>query len=235
MIKTLSDAAEFDRKDLLHLRFCLWGRPFVRPGRHAFQYLQRLLVPGQSVHVEHPGCDLVNRIERSPDPLPFLEPIPPCCGKSAKILAAQLLLTFSHLGYHVIALGFGLLVSHRRELGARAKEVAAEMTAQLARSFTVFRLLPTSQRFRRAHRQSSVCAERVKEAICLQSCHIATVPLLRIEVHIVRQQSNPAHWKRLYPRRNVLANEFERPECRRFGHKRSLERSGSRACRGAIP
>ena len=69
----------------------------------------------------------------------------------------------------------------------------------------------------------------------MQSCHIAAVPLLRIEVHIVRQQSNLTHWERLHPRRNVSTSELQRPvECRRVRHKRSLERSRSQTCRGGI-
>src|SRR5262249_54814183 len=135
----------------------------------------------------------------------------------------------------VIAFGLGLLIPQRRQLRTGGKEVATEMTTQFARSLTVLRLLPTSERLRRSHRQSSVGAERIQETIRLQSCHIATVPLLRIEVHIVREQSNPAHGKRLYPRRNIPAREFERPiECRRVGYERSLERSWSETCRGGI-
>ena len=109
------------------------------------------------------------------------------------------------------------------------------MTAQFTGSLTVLRLLPTSERLRRPHRQSGIGAERIQQAVRRQSRHIAAIPFLRIEVHIVRKQSNLTHWERLHPRRNVLTSELQRPfECRRIRHKRSPERPRSQTCRGGI-
>ena len=48
MVQRLGDAAELDGEDLLHVLFGLGGRPFIRPRRHAFQHLKRLLVAGQA-------------------------------------------------------------------------------------------------------------------------------------------------------------------------------------------
>src|SRR5215467_450577 len=205
MIEALRDAAEFDCEYLLHVRFCLRRRPLVRPSGHTFEYLERLFIPGQSVHVKHASCDLVNRVERSPNPLAFVEPIPPCRRKRAKVLAAKLFLTLSHLSDHVIALGFSLLIPQRATGG---KEVAAKMSAQFARALTILRLLPTSEWFRRPHRQSGIGAERIQEAVRPQSGHVAAVPLLRVEVDIVRQQPNLIHFERLYPRYNISTSEL---------------------------
>src|SRR6516225_12079721 len=80
-------------------------------------------------------------------------------------------------------------------MSAGGEEVTAEMSAQFARSLPILRLLPTTEWFRRTHRQSRIGAERIQEAVRLQSGHVAAVPLLRIEVDIVRQQSNLTHWE----------------------------------------
>ena len=70
MVQRGRDAAEFDRENLLHVRFGLRRRPVIGPCGHALEHLKRLPVAGEPIHVEHAGHDLVDGVERRPDPLP---------------------------------------------------------------------------------------------------------------------------------------------------------------------
>ena len=226
MVERLRDAAEFDGENLLHVLVGFRRRPLVRPRRHALEHLERLFVAGQPIHVPHAGHDLVDRVERRPDALLFLEAIPPRRRKGAQILAAEFLLALRHLGDHVVGLRLrGLVSGGGVQQRARREEMSGEMTAELAGALAVLRLLPAAQRLRGSGRQTCVGAERIEHALRVESGHVRAVPFLRLGVHAVWQQAHLRHRERLRPERNGPQREFQLcVERRRVGDEPSLRR-----------
>ena len=146
---------------------CVFGfrrGPFVGPRGHALEHVERLLIAGQPVHIEHAGHDLVNGVEGRPDALALLQAVPPGRREGAEIFAAELLLALGQLRDHVVALRLGLLVAVGRQLRAGREKVADEMAAQFAGTLAVFRLLPSAQRFGRSDRQAGIGAEVYRAA-----------------------------------------------------------------------
>ncbi len=160
------------------------------PSAHAFRDLQRLLGVAIRVHVEQAGHNFVQRVERRPDVLPFLQTIEKFFGERAQVPVAIRLLALREFSNDRFTLRFQSFVAQARVAqGAGRKKMPREMAAKLA-----CRCFPSAQWFSSA-RQSRGESKAMKKPVVWHRLQILLVDLGGLEKWSI-EQSHLIEWKR---------------------------------------
>jgi len=164
--------AEFVHEDLLRQFVAERVGPGAGPSRHALGHGKGLRVPAEPVHVEDAGHDLVDGVERRPNLVARLQPVPVLSRERAQVTVFAVLALGEHRHHRR-----SLVLQRRIARGgvrqrACGQEMPGEMPAQLA-----IRLLPPAERLG-AGGQPCLDAEVVDQAIRRQLAQYAQVGLL---------------------------------------------------------
>ena len=187
----------------LHLLFAQRVRPTLHPAGHLLDSFQRLFVAGQRVHVEMPGHDFVNRVERSPNVHAITQPVKQFLRERAEIATLVLRLALGQFSDHKIAVAFEFFVARTGESQCASRKVVS--AGEVATKFAVG-LFPITQWLCR-RRKPSGQAERVQQPVGGQRLQIFPISLCcgakgsRLELHTLQGK-----WNRL--RRNHLAAQW---------------------------
>ena len=140
---------------------------------HLLDDFEGLDVPGIIVHVDKPGHDLMDRVERRPDTADREHAIDEFLRISAQISARpEGFLTFRHLSDDIVGVGLDLRVARAGKHESGRRKI---MTHRVAADLAV-RLFPPPIGLGR-RRQSGRHAEIVKKPVRLETEHVFKIPV----------------------------------------------------------
>ncbi len=220
VVERLAHAAELDVQHGLHVRGRARRGPIVGPGGQALGHLQRLIAAGVGMHVQQAGEQLVQSVERRPDPAVLVQPLEEGHGKGADIAALrQGLLALGHDCDDVVPAHLQLRIAGRGPPQCAGRQVVAgEVAAQLA----VGRL-PAAQRLG-VRGQARVEAEGVQQPVGVDAPDEGQVPAMRLQQRPLAQAHvGQVEHPHALGRHDVRPLGAERPH-RRLGAPRRRQR-----------